>query len=63
MKGAFVTSELIWKLEFLVIIASDAATGEGTFRIGTAIFGHQSDEAFLILVILVETLTDADGAV
>ena len=28
LKGAFVASELIWKLEFLVIIASDAATGE-----------------------------------
>ena len=63
MKGAFVTSELIWKLEFLVIIASDTATCEGTFRIGTAIFGHQSNEALLIRVILIETLADADGAV
>ena len=63
LKGAFVTSELIWKLEFLVIIASDAATGEGTFRVGTAIFGHQSDEAPFVLVILIETLTDADGAI
>ena len=63
MKGAFVTSELIWKLEFLVIIASDAATGEGTFRICAAISRHQSDEALLILVILIEALADADGAV
>jgi hypothetical protein len=63
LKGAFVASELIWKLKFLVIVASDAATCEGTFRIGTAIFGHQSDEALLVLVILVETLADADGAV
>ena len=63
LKGAFVTSELIWKLEFLVIIASDTATCEGTFRIGTAIFGHQSNEALLIRVILIETLADADGAV
>ena len=63
LKGAFVASELIWKLKFLVIVASDAATCEGTFRIGTAIFGHQSDESLLVLVILVETLADADGAV
>ena len=63
LKGALVTSELIWKLEFFVIIASDAATGEGAFRIGTAVFWHQSDEALLVLVILVESLTDADGAV
>lgn len=63
LKGAFVTSEMIWKLEFLVVIACDAATGEGASRIGTAVFGHQSDEALLILVILVETLTDADGAI
>ena len=63
LKGAFVASELIWKLEFLVIIASDAATGERTFRISTPIFGHQSDEALLVLVILIETLADSDGAV
>jgi hypothetical protein len=63
LKGAFVASELIWKLEFLVIIASDAATCEGPFRIGTPIFGHQCDEALLVLVILIESLTDADCAV
>jgi len=63
LKGAFVTSKLIWKLEFLVIIASYTATGEGAFRIGTPIFRHQSDEALLILVILIETLANSDGAV
>ena len=54
---------MIRKLEFLVVIASDSAAGEGTFRISTPVFGHQSDEALLILVILIETLPDADGAV